>query len=498
MIIIFSNILNLSIDVFFKENVIVSLENSMNLLKETVEKFKSQSQYAVERLIKKKWIDYSEYTITYSADNINQFMKTFGLDYVFLYNSNQLVTNFYNIKKHTERHTGLDVSRHLSMLQDEEDIYSTYEINENYILTIKKIKNGKTYEKTGYVCGVMLMSSDFSSRALDLVNAVRRIKQFQLLKKPLKGSLFFIYLYFYIPVLSLGLLLFHYNASKIVSPLGKLDMATQLISKGDFTFHIPYKGKDEVGRLINSFNNMAKELLYNRIEIKRMSHIQAWRDVAVRLAHEMKNPLTPIQLAAEKIEKSVIDNDFYLYSNLVDSFNVIYSEVTAVKNLVADFQNMAKDITIKIKRVRVNSILEKVESHLKQLENIQYFISIKHGPRLRINLDKQRIEQVLLNILKNAIESIHSANKQDGMIKVVSKLIEGKANSQYQIDIEDNGPGISEGIKNNLFEPYFTTKKEGTGLGLPICERIIFAHKGKILFNSKKGKTVFTILLPAS
>jgi len=225
-------------------------------------------------------------------------------------------------------------------------------------------------------------------------------------------------------------------------------------------------------------------------EISRAEKALAWQEVARRMAHEIKNPLTPIQLSTEYMIKKwqSKDEDF---GNIFDrSTKAIIKEVESLKNLVNDFSRFGKMPEIKKAPVMISAIIDEVVNLYKDYRDVVIARSSK-GEETPVELDAEQFKRVIINIVGNAIQAMQNQGRVDISIKhdIRSNMV--------SVDIADNGPGIPEEDKEKLFLPYFSTKKDGTGLGLAIASKVVTEHRGyiRIRDNDPRG-TIFSIELP--
>lgn len=223
--------------------------------------------------------------------------------------------------------------------------------------------------------------------------------------------------------------------------------------------------------------------------ILKVQRMEAWREVARRIAHEIKNPLTPIKLSAQRLRKRYeVLRDDKIFNECTKT---IINQVEEIKNLVNEFSNFARMPTINPTLNDINGIIkEAIVLFEGAHRNIRFsFLPDKEIPLF--DLDRDQIKRAMINIIDNAV----SAVEEDGEIKVKTKL--NKSLQMVRIEIADTGCGISSDIKSRLFEPYFSTKKSGTGLGLAIVNNIISDHNGyiRVKDNHPKG-TIFIIELP--
>jgi len=225
-------------------------------------------------------------------------------------------------------------------------------------------------------------------------------------------------------------------------------------------------------------------------EIARAEKALAWQEVARRMAHEIKNPLTPIQLSTEHMIKKwqSKDEDFDKVFNR--STKAIIKEVESLKNLVNDFSRFGKMPEIKKTPVRISAIIDEVIDLYKDYKDVVIVMS-SQGEEASVELDAEQFKRVIINLVGNAIQAMQNKGKVD--IRIEHDI----RSNRVSIDIADDGPGIRDEDKEKLFLPYFSTKKDGTGLGLAIASKVVTDHRGyiRIRDNSPRG-TIFSIELP--
>ncbi len=230
-------------------------------------------------------------------------------------------------------------------------------------------------------------------------------------------------------------------------------------------------------------------------EMIQAEHDAAWGEVARRLAHEIKNPLTPIRLSAERLQhrlKPKLDiDDAELLQRMS---NTIVHQVDSMKNMVDAFSEYARTPDLSLRNIDINSLIrEVVDLYRINQTNAELTLNLVGTPIL--NIDGDRIRQLLINLIKNALDAMHDNNSGETTSdqKVISKLticsnIETLTNGvdQFKLTLSDNGPGINETLLPNLFEPYKTTKTKGGGLGLAIVKRIVEEHDGRVIAQNNK------------
>jgi len=285
----------------------------------------------------------------------------------------------------------------------------------------------------------------------------------------------------------------------VKNPLDKMVGTMLKVEKGDFAARIEYKGKDEIGRLIEGFNSMVDRLDVTQKELEQLHFQQLERadrlasigEMAAGIAHEIKNPLAGIS-AAVTIIKDDLESD--------DPRGAILGEVVGqVKRLdktVNDLLFFGKPSLPEMTCVDINSILTttlKFASQHRGVVNIEKRIHLQ--PDLPpVFADDKQMQQVFLNLVLNAYQAMPSG----GVLGITSSLTVLGDQEYVRVDVSDSGAGIPSQILDKIFTPFYTTKAQGTGLGLPICNKLVKLHNGDIRVNCDEQKgTVFTVVLPA-
>jgi len=267
----------------------------------------------------------------------------------------------------------------------------------------------------------------------------------------------------------------------IVTPIKKLLAGTREVSLGNLEVSIKHKPQGEMRTLIDGFNAMIKNLKKHQQELTEMSKTVAWADMARRVAHEIKNPLTPIQLSAEHLLKVYADKNGDFDKALNESAAYIIKEVENLKKIAQEFLEASKERALKEEPFDLREVIHETASPYKKMlsERIK-FIENYEGEDFSSKGDKDKIRIALRNIFINAIEAI----RDKGEIEV--KLKRGSKN--LILEIQDTGMGMEKVMLKKAFEPYFSTKDAGTGLGLSIAKKIIEDHGGSIQISSELRK----------
>ena len=283
-------------------------------------------------------------------------------------------------------------------------------------------------------------------------------------------------------------------ARRTARDLDRLVEGSLAAARGDLDHRVPIGGRDEVGAVANAFNFMMEDLKTSKERLVIAERIAAWQEIARRLAHEIKNPLTPIQMAMDTLRKSWKKQHPSFDEILDESTTTVLQEADRLKHIVTEFSDFARMPKPEFGRVDLNEL---IRSSLALYQGAVP-IDIQLGPMPELDADKNQLSQVLLNLIENARDAISQRiDPAKGHISVSTKL--GEAADRVMLVVEDNGPGVPTDLKDKVFAPYFTTKhaKGGTGLGLAIVHRIVSDHGGRIMITDARGGGArFSIELP--
>jgi len=224
--------------------------------------------------------------------------------------------------------------------------------------------------------------------------------------------------------------------------------------------------------------------------LMRAQKVAAWGEVARKLAHEIKNPLTPIQLSAQRVRKAYVKADPAFEKVLNECTRAIVDEVEALKNLVDEFAQFAR---LPAANLLPGSLHEVIDQALSLYESAGVAIDRQLAPDLpRLRLDSDQMKRVLINLVDNAIE----ATDKTGRVLIATEFdpVQGRA----RLSVADDGPGVSAEDRDRLFVPHFSTKRRGSGLGLAIVNRIVQEHHGVIRVEDNQPRGArFVVELPA-
>jgi signal transduction histidine kinase len=280
-------------------------------------------------------------------------------------------------------------------------------------------------------------------------------------------------------------------SGRLTSPLTMLSGGLASVKLGKKSEHLGYKSSDEIGELVKQYNRMVDELDESARKLADTEREYAWREMAKQIAHEIKNPLTPMKLNVQQLLKSWNDGipDF---GEKIESFSRNQIEyIDNLSSIASAFSSFAKMPGTSPAEV---DLLEQVRSTLelfRNTDNVQFIVTWPHESKIFILSDREQLNGIFSNLFKNSIQAIPPDRK--GVVKVVTEIIRDKV----VISVHDNGDGIPEELKKKMFTPNFTTKSSGTGLGLSIVKRYVEGAGGRVWFESEAGKgTVFHIEFP--
>jgi nitrogen fixation/metabolism regulation signal transduction histidine kinase len=298
---------------------------------------------------------------------------------------------------------------------------------------------------------------------------------------------------FIFPTLLMTVIITLSFASKITQPLAELTEATRRVSEGDFSIQILTRSDDELGVLVQSFNAMVQDLEKSRGALVRAEKISIWQSMAQQLAHEIKNPLTPIKLSAERVLRRWRNEPEGVGEIIENSMMAIIQEVEGLSTLLTEFRTLSRPMEHTLSWTKLRDLVEEtLIPYYSSFPEVQFDID-QVGADFSVKIDRRHFTQVLTNLIINGIDAMDAK----GLIQIRTDLAKKRERRYCRLSIRDTGKGIKEEESSQVFTPYFTTKESGTGLGLPIVERIVNDHGGAIWFNSAEGMgTTFFIDIP--
>lgn len=312
-----------------------------------------------------------------------------------------------------------------------------------------------------------------------------------------------VYVAFVVTLTLIALVVASTLARRVTRRVGLIADATKRVGAGDLSVEVPAQGRDEVGELTLAFNQMVRDMKASRDRIDYLQRIGAWQDFARRLAHEIKNPLTPIQLAVQEAHERYKGDDARYRRTLDEARAIVEEEVATLRRLVSEFSAFAKLPEARLEPAdladfandagrSVAAVAEEAQSPAPGAR-VEIRTETRGGP-LPVRIDAMMLKRCVDNLVRNAVQALHEARPKGGGHVVIAAFRDGTA---AVLEVMDDGPGIPEASRAEIFDPYFTTRAEGTGLGLAIVKKIVLEHEGDIRCDEAPGGGArFRIRLP--
>lgn len=274
-------------------------------------------------------------------------------------------------------------------------------------------------------------------------------------------------------------------SGQISLPIKKLTNATRAVSNGDLSVEVAVASKGELGELANGFNMMVQKIKQNQIEIAQFEREEAWREMAKQVAHEIKNPLTPMKLSVQQLVAAFNDKSPKFNSIFEKVTSTIISQIETLKNIASEFSNFARMPRASLAKLNVADVVsEIIDLYTEQKSSISSYFESKE---ISVVADADHLKRTLVNLIRNAFQ----ANADRINISVA------RENEFCVIKISDNGKGISQDILPSIFEENFTTKISGMGLGLSMAKKYIESINGKIIVvKTDSAGSIFSISIP--
>jgi nitrogen fixation/metabolism regulation signal transduction histidine kinase len=337
------------------------------------------------------------------------------------------------------------------------------------------------------------LGEDFDQALAAIENEKNYFEIINTLRANIRPLFIFYYGVFFFPILLMTVIIAISFTRRVTQPIVELTEATRRVAEGDFSIQIIARRGDELGLLIRSFNAMVQDLEKSRAALVKAEKISIWQNMAQQLAHEIKNPLTPIKLSAERVLRRWRNEPKRIDEILESSMLAIIQETEGLSTLLTEFRTLSKPMEPSESWTKLRETAEEAISPYRSSHPAVEFSTEHIGNDIAVKIDKHRISQVLTNIIINAIDAMNGR----GLIEIRTDLVKKRETRYCRLSIRDTGKGITKQEGSLIFTPYFTTKESGTGLGLPIVERIVHDHGGTIWFNSAEGMgTTFFIDLP--
>jgi two-component system nitrogen regulation sensor histidine kinase NtrY len=293
----------------------------------------------------------------------------------------------------------------------------------------------------------------------------------------------------------LAILLSSWAAARVTRPVERLAHAAQEVAAGNWNVRVEVLGGDELGQLADSFNRMTTELLKQKERLVQAERVAAWRELARRLAHELKNPLFPLQLTMENLVRARQQSQEQFEEVFRESSRTLLAEIANLKGIIGRFSEFSKMPQPQLQPVQLNEVVRGVvqlfRAQLDAPGRAKIKCELELDPHLKaVPADAELLHRAISNLVLNAMDAM----PQGGTLRLRTRQEAGKV----LIEVEDTGAGMTADERERIFTPYYTSKAQGTGLGLAIVQSVVSDHGGTVRVQSQAGSgTTFVIELPA-
>jgi len=472
-----TNFMNKGIDVWFDAEVEQGLSNALTLGRSALDEQIQQGLFATTNIA-------LELTGTDQLDQKLNELRDNSLALELLVLNNELQVIGSSTKRLSNINSRLPSQAEVNQAKNKQSWSSLdSSIDGEYIIRILvPILGFSSNETPLYLQSLFSVDSNLSKMADSVEETYARYGRLTFLKIPLQYS----YIFTLALVVLLALLLAIFGsiefAERLVKPIESLEEGTRSVTAGGANTKNTKAGDDEISVLVSSFMQAQREA--------------AWSDVARRMAHEINNPLTPIQLSAERIRNRYLsklgkEDQAFLSS----STKTIIHQVEVLRDMVNAFGDFAKDPQLTFEHFDFNQLLMEAIDLFEEEKKSKHFTVLCNERSAFIEADIKRVLQILNNIFKNAIDA--TKDSLNPKIIITSKLLSDDREGYLELKIKDNGHGFDQKFLQDAFQPYVTTKTKGTGLGLAIVKKLVQEHFGFVTAenNSDQGACL-TILLP--
>jgi signal transduction histidine kinase len=293
-------------------------------------------------------------------------------------------------------------------------------------------------------------------------------------------------------------------ANALARPIARLRKGLEAVGEGRFAEKLPVNTRDEVGDLVRTFNEMRAQLAESRRKLAQQEREMAWREMARQVAHEIKNPLTPMKLSIQHLrrafqrERADADEDDSAFPALFDRITTtLIEQIEALVRIADEFSTFARLPTRVLETLDLNEVIQEAVRLVERETDAETIVLDLHEEPLPVEADREELRRTYINLLKNALQAL--PDDGDGCVRVVSSVggQDAQGDPMAHSRVIDNGTGIPTEVRDKIFEPNFSTKTGGTGLGLAIVQKSIDDLGGTIDYETTEGEgTTFRIQLP--
>ncbi|MFQ5866070.1 MAG: ATP-binding protein, partial [bacterium] len=469
------SLLERSLEIGFNKNVEMALEEAAHISRELYEKYKSETLFFAEELSSADWVQNLMNNQNGLAPSLSEKIELIGKGRIdFFDKKGNLVYSGSNASDHIfptlyqNTLVPLTLERNTKILNISDD--------PGHILAFAPIIRNGIHQ--GFLVVTKVVDEKFTRGSKQVVKVNQIFKTLDFFEDDLSRGFLLSFFVIYAPIAVLSVGVGYYFSRRITSPLIELAKGTQKVAAGNWEYRMAVTSKDEVGQLVQAFNNMISTLKETQDQVIALEKMAVWREIARILAHEIKNPLTPIQLTVQQMKDKYQGQDPKYRRLLEECTEIISDEIESLRTLVREFSEFARMPKLNLAPGNLNELVEEVSKLHKNCD-----LHLELDPSLpEINFDYEKMRQVLINLIGNSLDSIKSKGQGNIHIKTYQQ------EKAFVLQVTDTGTGIPTDLKERIFEPYFSTKKSGVGLGLAVVKRIVEEHGGKIYLESTEGE----------
>ncbi len=467
-----------ALEKYFDKKVTTVVNNSYELAKNYVEEVRNKIQSDIILIA----FDTNK-SVNFLNENANEYLRFLrtqklirDVDEIHIIDKNKKL--LYSTEKKEKYIPPVDKALNL-VLEDDRPL-KIIDTKANISAAIMRLQSSK--DRFIYV--VKFLDKDISNYLAESQEAINFYYTVENRSTGIKISFFIIYIIIVSLLLFISITIAIRFSSRFFRSINNLILASTEIGQGNLNTKVPEIKTDKDMEVLNkNFNSMISRLKNQQEKLIINERYKAWGNLSRKLAHEIKNPLTPIQLTIDRIKTKysgqITDED---QQSFKENLKIINSQIKQIENLVNEFSDFARMPKPIFKR---NNLVKLLDENIKLLSEVNKSIEInfnKKDEEILLECDKEQITRVFINLIKNSIESIEQKVEKNADFKKKISIDILSNNDHILISIEDNGIGFDKNNIEEILNPYYTTKKNGTGLGLSIVNKIINDHKGELEF----------------
>ena len=477
------SLLQRSLGIGFNKNVEMALEKATDFSRELYATYKSQTADFARELAASNWT-HSLIDRGISAAVLSEKVKAIGRGKIDFFDATgKLLYTGSNYPEHAFPEIYQTTFRPLLKKQETEILTISDDLG--HVSAFAPIdRNGV---RLGFLVVTKAIEEEISRGSQRVVDVHQMFKTLDFFEDDLTRGFLLSFIVIYIPIAGLSVGLGYYFSRKITTPLLSLVKGTKKVATGDWEHRVKVTSKDEVGQLVAAFNNMVCTLKDKQDQVIALEKMAVWREIARILAHEIKNPLTPIQLTVQHMKDKYTGTDPEYGRLLAECSEIVTEEIESLRTLVKEFSDFARMPKLNPTLGDLNDLVREVRKLYSDSP-----LQVELDSTLpEFTFDYEKMRRVLINLIENSLDGLQDRKDQELIVR--TSIEDGAA----VLFTRDNGCGIPPDVKEKIFEPYFSTKKTGVGLGLAIVKRIVEEHGGRIALESTEGEgTEFCIRLP--